>query len=60
MSMISIPDDTNHMYSDDEFLEKDVIRPSKATAWSQVHLVSGGWRFTIDYRILNKVITKKG
>ena len=47
----------------DELLERDVIRPSKATAWSQVHLVrkpSGGWRFTIDYRALNKVITNEG
>jgi len=47
----------------DELLEKEVIRPSKATAWSQVHLIwipSGGWRFTIDYRALNKVITIDG
>ena len=47
----------------DELLEKEVIRPSKATSWSQVHLVrklSGGWRFTIDYRALNKVITNEG
>ena len=47
----------------DELLEKEVIRPSKATAWSQVHLVckpSGGWRFTIDYRALNKVTTNEG
>ena len=47
----------------DELLERDVIRPSKATTWSQVHLVrkpSGGWRFTIDYRALNKVITNEG
>ena len=47
----------------DELLDKEVIRPSKATAWSQVHLVrkpSGGWRFTIDYRALNKVITNEG
>ena len=38
-----------------EILEWDVIRPFKATAWSQVHLVrkpSGGWRFTIDNRSL--------
>ena len=41
----------------DELLERDVIRPSKATAWSQVHLVrkpSGGWRFTIDYRAIEQ------
>jgi hypothetical protein len=47
----------------DELLERDVIRPSKATAWSQVHLVrkpNGGWRFTIDYGTLNKVITNEG
>ena len=43
--------------------DKEVIRPSKATACSQVHLVrksSGGWRFTMEYRALNKVITNKG
>jgi len=42
----------------DELLERDVIRPSKAIAWSQVHLVrkpSEGWRITIDCRALNKV-----
>ena len=47
----------------DELLEKEVIRPSKVTAWSQVHLVrkpSGEWRFTIDYIALNKVITNEG
>jgi hypothetical protein len=47
----------------DELLEREVIRPSKATAWSQVHLVrkpSGGWRFTIDFRALNKAITNEG
>ena len=46
----------------DELLERDVIRPPKATALSQVHLMrkpSGGWRFTIDYPALNKMITKR-
>ena len=32
----------------DELLERDVIRPSKATAWSQVHRPNGGWPFTIS------------
>ena len=47
----------------DDLLELGVIQPSKATAWSQVHLVSkptGGWRFTIDFRNLNKVISNEG
>ena len=40
-------------------LDLEVIQPSRATAWSQVHLVrkpSNGWRFTVDFRNLNKVI----
>jgi hypothetical protein len=48
----------------DNLLDLGVIQPSKATAWSQVHLVrkpnNGGWRFTIDYRSLNKVIYNEG
>jgi hypothetical protein len=48
----------------ESLLEFGVIQPSKATAWSQVHLVckpnNGGWRFTIDYRSLNKVISNEG
>jgi len=47
----------------DDLLDLQVIQPSKATAWSQVHLVrkpSGGWRFTVDYRGLNKVISNEG
>ena len=40
------------------------IQPSKATAWSQVHLIwkqnNGSWRFTIDYRSLNKIISNEG
>ena len=35
----------------------NMIRPSAAEAWSQILLVpkpNGGWRFTIDYRALNK------
>ena len=48
----------------DRLLELGVIQPSKTTAWSQVHLVrkpnNGDWRFTIDYRSLNKVISNEG
>jgi transposase InsO family protein len=47
----------------DELLDLQVIQPSKATAWSQAHLVrkpKGGWRFTIDYRGLNKVMSNEG
>ena len=48
----------------ESLFELGVIQPSKATAWSQVHLVSkpnnGGWRFIIDYRSLNKVISNEG
>ena len=43
----------------DELLALGVIRPSKATAWSQVMLVkksTGGWRLTIDYRQLNHLV----
>ena len=35
----------------------NVIRPSDATAWSQLHLTpkpNGKWRFNVDYRALNK------
>ena len=47
----------------DDLLELQVIQPSKATAWSQVHLIrkpTGDWRFTVDYRGLNKVISNEG
>jgi hypothetical protein len=48
----------------DELLELGVIQPSKAAHWSHVHLVrkpgNGGWRFTVDYRSLNKVISNEG
>ena len=48
----------------DNLLDLDVEQPSKATAWSQVHVVrkpnNGDWRFTIDYRSLNKVISNEG
>ena len=47
----------------DNLLDLGVIQPSKATAWSQVHLVrkpnNGAWRFTTDNRFLNKVISNK-
>jgi hypothetical protein len=46
-----------------QFLDLGVIRPSTATAWSQVHLVrkpKGGWRFTIDFRGINKCIVNQG
>jgi transposase InsO family protein len=49
----------------DDLLDLGVIQPSRATAWSQVHLVPKPnqvdvWRFTIDYRGLNKVISNEG
>jgi hypothetical protein len=47
----------------DELLDIGAIRVSTATAWSQVHLVKkpkGGWRCTIDFRGLNKVISNQG
>ena len=47
----------------DEYLSLGVIQSSKATAWSQVNLVrkpNGGWRFTLDFRGLNKAIIKTG
>jgi len=47
----------------DELLERGFIRPSKASAWSKVHLMrkpSGGWRFTIDYRALTRLSPTKG
>ena len=37
--------------------------PFKATVWSQVYFVrkpSGSWRFTIDYRALDNVISNEG
>jgi hypothetical protein len=48
----------------DELLQLSVIIKSQATSWSQVVLVKKpngkGWRLTIDYRNLNKVITNQG
>jgi len=48
----------------DNLLDLGVIQPSKATAWLQVHLVrkpnNVGWRFTVDYRSLNMVISNEG
>ena len=43
-----------------DFLDFKIIQPSKATARLQVHLVRSGWRFTIDYRGLNKVVSNEG
>ena len=46
----------------DNPLDFQVIQPSKSIAWSQVHLVrkpAGGWHFTVDYRVLNKVISNE-
>jgi hypothetical protein len=40
-----------------------VIRKSRASAWSQVHLTpkpNGKWRFTIDYRKLNELMKSLG
>ena len=48
----------------DSLIELGVIQSSKETAWSQVHLIrkpnNHRWRFTIDYRSLNKVISNEG
>ena len=47
----------------DNLLELEVIEPSRATEWSQVHLVrkpSNFWRFTVDFRNLKKVISNEG
>ncbi len=48
----------------DELLQLSVIVKSQATSWSQVVLVKKpngkGWRLTIIYRNLNKVITNQG
>jgi hypothetical protein len=49
----------------EDLLQLGVIQPSRATAWSQAHLVPKPgqvkkWRFTIDYRNLNKVISNEG
>ena len=44
-------------------LKAKLIRPSKATAWSQVHLTpkpNGKWRFCIDFRNLNANTTSEG
>ena len=47
----------------DDLLDLHVIQPSRATAWSQVHLVcktTNGWWFTVDFRNLNKIISNDG
>ena len=47
----------------DEYLSLVVIKNSTASAWSQVNLMrkpDKGWRFTLDFRGLNKAIVKKG
>jgi hypothetical protein len=47
----------------DDLFDLEVIQPSRATAWSHVHLVrksSNGWRFTVDFCNLNKVISNEG
>ena len=47
----------------DEYLSLGVIKTSTASAWSQVNLVrkpDKGWRFTLDFRGLNKAIVKTG
>ena len=46
-----------------KLLNEGIIRPSKATTWSQVVLVAKpnkGWRLTIDSRNLNKLIVNQG
>ena len=47
----------------EDLLNLQVIQPSRATTWPQVHLVrkpTNGWRFTVDFRNLNKVIFNEG
>ena len=47
----------------ESLLKLNVIRPSQATAWSQVHLVpklDDSWRFCIDYRKLNQATKSMG
>ena len=44
----------------EELLDLNVIEPSKATSLVRKPAPSNGWRFTIDYRGLNKVIINQG
>ena len=47
----------------DDLRDLKVIQPLRATAWSQVHLVrkpTNGWRFTVDFRNPDKVISNEG
>jgi len=44
-------------------LELQIIAPSQACSWSQVHLTrkqDGSWRFTLDFRGLNSVTQSMG
>ena len=46
----------------EQMLKHNIIRPSTAPYWSQVHLVPkpglDNWRFTIDFRSLNLCMKK--
>ena len=46
-----------------QMLEQGLIRPSKATAWSQVLMVpkpNNQWRFCVDFRRLNDATKAEG
>jgi len=43
----------------DDLLDLEVIQLSRATAWSQFHFISNGWRFMVDFHNLNKVISNE-
>ena len=59
---ISIEKHAAHNQMIDDLLDLQVIQPSRATAWSQVHLVrkpTSGWQNTVDFCNLNKVISNE-
>ena len=47
----------------DKAIANDIIRPSQATAWSQILLTpkpNGSWRFCVDFRSLNAATKSYG